>query len=67
MRGIDLAEEDWERHQEGANIIYPGGTFSDSALALPPGRGTTSASWPSRPRGSTPPSPLSVGPRMKCF
>ena len=67
MRGIDLAEEDWERHQEGANIIYPGGTFSDSALALPHGRGTTSASWPSRPRGSTPPSPLSVGPRMKCF
>ena len=41
---MDLAEEDWESHQEGANEISPGGTFSDSALALPPGRRSTSAS-----------------------
>ena len=35
---MDLAEEDWEGHEEGANEISPGGTFSYVALALPPGR-----------------------------
>ena len=44
LRGMDLAEEDWEGHEEGANKISPGGTFSYMALALPPGRITSSAS-----------------------
>ena len=44
LRGMDLAEEDWEGHEEGANEISPGGTFSYVALALPPGRTTSSAS-----------------------
>ena len=44
LRGMDLAEEDWEGHEEGANEISPGGTFSYVALALPPGRITSSAS-----------------------
>ena len=41
---MDLAEEDWEGHEEGANEISPGRTFSYVALALPPGRTTFSAS-----------------------
>ena len=41
---MDLAEEDWEGHEEGANEISPGGTFSYVALALPPRRITSSAS-----------------------
>ena len=44
LRGMDLAEEDWEGHEEGANEISPGGTFSYVALALSPGRTTFSAS-----------------------
>ena len=44
LRGMDLAEEDWEGHEEGANEISPGGTFSYVALALPPRRITSSAS-----------------------
>ena len=35
---MDPAEEDWEGHEEGANEITPGGTFSNAALALPLGR-----------------------------
>ena len=37
------AEEDWEGHEEGANEITPGGTFSNASLALPLGRTATSA------------------------
>ena len=44
LRGMDLAEEDWEGHEEGANEIYPGDTFSYVALALPPRRNTSTAS-----------------------
>ena len=42
--GRDLAEEDWEGHEEGAHEISPGGTFSDVALALSPGGIASSAS-----------------------
>ena len=31
---MDLAEEDWEGHEEGSNEITHGGIFSDAALAL---------------------------------
>ena len=34
LRGMDLAEEDWEGYVESANEISPGGTFSDVALAV---------------------------------
>ena len=42
--GRDLAEEDWEGHEEGAHEISPGGTFSDVALALSPRRIASSTS-----------------------
>ena len=44
LRGMDLAEEDWEGYVEGANEISPGGTFSDVALALSPRRIASSTS-----------------------
>ena len=44
LRGMDLAEEDWEGHEEGANEISPGGTFSYVALALSPRRIASSTS-----------------------
>ena len=40
---MDPAEEDWEGHEEGANKITPGGTFSNAALALPLRRTASSA------------------------
>ena len=49
---MDPAREDWASHDEGANQISHGGTFSNFALALPPRRSATYASWPSRPRES---------------
>ena len=54
---MDPAEEDREGHEEGATEIPPSGTFSDAALALPPGRTATFSSWPSGPNGSTPRGP----------
>ena len=50
-KGIDLAEED-RKGEEGATEISPGGTPSSAvSCGRPP---ATSASWPSRSRGSTP-------------
>ena len=64
LRGMDPAEEDWKSHDEGANQISHGDTFSCYlALALPPRRTATYASWPSRPRGSLLQSPLPGGGR----
>ena len=31
---MDLAEEDWEGHEEGSNDITHSGIFSDAALVL---------------------------------
>ena len=62
---MELAEKDREGHEEGANEILPGDTFSDSVLALLPGRIASSASLPSRPRWSTPQAPSLGGPRME--
>ena len=62
---MDLAEEDWEGHEEGANEITPNGIFSDAALALSLEKKVTSASLLSRPRGSTPRGPSSGGSRME--
>ena len=50
---MEPAEEDQEGHEEGANEILPGDTFSDSVPALLPGRIASSASLPSRPRWIT--------------
>ena len=50
-KGIDLAEED-RKGEEGATEISPGGTPSSAVSCGPPP--ATSASWPSRSRGSTP-------------
>ena len=36
LRGMDLAEEDWDGYVDGANKISPGGTFSDVAWLCRP-------------------------------